>query len=93
MESDVIYSGNTLVCQGSKLSSLLYILYTNEIPLLYKLINTDLYDRLTDSDKRIDRTKIDQYTLQYVNDSTTMITNNDTTNINTYIENLFSILE
>ena len=33
---------NALPCscvQGSKLSSLLYTLYKNEIPLLYKLIN------------------------------------------------------
>ena len=30
MESEVISSGNSSVCQGSKLSSLLYILYTNE---------------------------------------------------------------
>ena len=50
MESEVINSGNSSVCQGSKLSSLLYILYTNEIPLLDKLTNTEINDRLTDCD-------------------------------------------
>ena len=55
MESDVILSGNSSVCQGSKLSSLLYILYTNEIPLLDKVINTDLFNRLTDKDTVIDK--------------------------------------
>ena len=64
MESDVILSGESSVCQGSKLSSLLYILYTNEIPLLDKVINTDLFTRLTDCDIMTDKTDIDHYTLQ-----------------------------
>ena len=93
MESEVIKSGNSSVCQGSKLSSLLYILYTNEIPLLDKLTNTDIYDRLTDSDSRIDRTNIDQYRIQYVDDSPTMITTNDTNDIKMNVYNFFLILE
>ena len=93
MESEVIPSGNSSVCQGSKLSSLLYILYTNEIPLLDRLMNTDLYKRLTDKDITIDKTKIDHYTIQYVDDSTTMITTNDNNDIKTYIDNYFTILE
>ena len=93
MESEVIDSGNCSVCQGSKLSSLLYILYTNEIPLLDKIINTELHNRLNDKDIMTDTTDIDQYTVQYVDDSTTMITTNDITNLKTYIDNFFHILE
>ena len=81
------------MCQGSKLSSPLYILYTNEIPLLDKMINTDLFTRLTDKDIKIDKTDIDNYTIQYVDDSTTMISTNDSKDIKTYIDNYFSILE
>ena len=50
MESELIYSGESSVCQGSKLSSLLYILYTNEIPLLDKMTNNDFFTRLTQKD-------------------------------------------
>jgi len=35
------------VDQGSKLSSLLYIISTNEIPLLYKRLNTPIFTKLT----------------------------------------------
>ena len=41
-ESELLDSLKCSVIQGSKLSSLLYILYTNEIPLLYKLVGTPL---------------------------------------------------
>ena len=93
MESDVIFSGNSSVFQGSKLSSLLYILYTNEIPLIGKVINTDLSNRQTDKDTLIDKTDIDHYTVQYVYDSTTMISTSDTKDIKTFIDNYFKILE
>ena len=89
MESEVISSGNSSVCQGSKLSSLLYILYTNEIPLLDKLLNTDINDKMTDCDTRNDRNNIKQYSVQYVDDSTTMITTNDINDIKTYIDKFF----
>ena len=89
MESEVISSGNSSVCQGSKLSSLLYILYTNEIPLLDKLLNTDINDKMTDCDTRNDRNNIQQYSVQYVDDSTTMITTNDINDIKTYIDKFF----
>ena len=35
------------VCQGSKLSSYFYIAYTNEIPLLFKIMSDDIYDNIT----------------------------------------------
>ena len=46
-ESELIDSLGCSVVQGSKLSSYFYIIYTNEIPLLHKLINSDLYFNLT----------------------------------------------
>ena len=39
---------NCSVMQGSKLSALMYSIYTNEIPLLYKFMADDkLYNKLT----------------------------------------------
>ena len=93
MESELIYSGESSVCQGSKLSSLLYILYTNEIPLLDKMTNNDFFTRLTNKDKMTDLNDIDNYTVQYVDDSTTMMSTNDTKDIKKYIDNYFNILE
>ena len=93
MESNLIYSGESSVCQGSKLSSLLYILYTNEIPLLDNITNNDFFTRLTRKDKMTNLTDIDNYTVQYVDDSTTMISTNDTQDIKKYIDNYFTILE
>ena len=41
--SSLMKSLDCSVIQGSKLSSLLYILYTNEIPNLHKLVLTKIY--------------------------------------------------
>ena len=89
MESELIHSGESSVCQGSKLSSLLYILYTNEIPLLDKMTNNDFFTRLTSKDKMTDLTDIDNYTVQYVDDSTTMVSTNDTKDIKKIHRQLF----
>ena len=39
------------IIQGSKLSGLLYTLYTNEIPLLHTLMDKEIYTKLTNQDK------------------------------------------
>ena len=93
MESNLINSSDCSVCQGSKLSSLLYILYSNEIPLLHNILNTDIHTRLTDNDILTDKTKIEQFTVQYIEDSSTMISTDEITDIETYIDNHFTILE
>ena len=41
--SQIIDSPNCSVVQGSKLSGLLYTLYSNEIPHLPNLMQTDMY--------------------------------------------------
>ena len=62
--------------QGSKLSSLLYTLYTNEIPLLYKLINNKLYKSITGQDT-IEFKNIEHLTVKFVDDSNNVITFDD----------------
>ena len=68
IDSEILQSPECSVLQGSKLSSLLYCLYCNEIPILYKLINTDLYYRMT-GDTFIDSVRtIVHKIIQYVDD-------------------------
>ena len=41
------------LCQGSKLSGLFYTIYINELPKLFKLFNTDLYEEITGKTKNL----------------------------------------
>ena len=60
------------VLQGSKLSGTLYTLYTNEIPLLHKLMNTVHFDFLTCTPHKI-HNHIEHTTVNFVDDSTNLI--------------------
>ena len=48
---------------------------------------------MTDCDTNNDTNDIQQYCIQFVDDSTTMITTNDINNIKTYIDKFFITLE
>ena len=81
-DSDLVDSLDCSVIQGSKLSSLLYIIYTNEVPYLHKfLTNTnlnDLYNKFTNYKFKdlLDNVKnfvIDHLTVNYIDDSTNII--------------------
>ena len=72
------------VIQGSKLLSLLHILYTNEIPMLYKFLNDDNVnenaDLLTDYKFKqwvgeIKNSGVEQLTINFIDDSTNLISN------------------
>jgi len=70
---------NSLPCsvvQGSKLSATLYTLYTNEITLLYTLMGTDYYEQITGLKKIIDF-DIDHIIINYVDDSTNIISSDN----------------
>ena len=45
--SDTMDCSPCLVIQGSKLSAILYTIYTNEIPLSHTLMSQDIYHALT----------------------------------------------
>merc|ERR1712240_364110 len=47
--SDTMDCPPCLVVQGSKLSAVLYTIYTNEIPLLHTLMSQDIYYALTNT--------------------------------------------
>ena len=67
--SNIIESPNCLVVQGGKLSGLLYNIYVNELPILYKL----LYGK-SSSDLNINKSRCPSHTtIQFVDDSTNII--------------------
>ena len=80
-DSDLVDSLDCSVIQGSKLSSLLYIIYTNEVPYLHKFLTdtnlNDLYNKFTNYKFKdlLDNVKnfvIDHLTI-YIDDSTNII--------------------
>ena len=60
------------VVQGSKLSAVLYTIYTNEIPLLHTLMSQDIYYALTNTPTPTVN-DIKHTTINYVDDSTSTI--------------------
>ena len=68
------------VIQGGKLSGVLYTLYTNEIPLLFKLMNNDIFTKLTNNPQS-NYNIIDQKTINFIDDSTAIMTFPNTSDI------------
>ena len=67
-----------LVVQSSKLSAVLYTIYTNEIPLLHTLMSQDIYYDLTNTPTPIIK-DIKHTTVNYVDDSTSTISSKTAT--------------
>ena len=74
------------------MSGLLYTIYTNEIPLLHTLMNHDIFTNLTGLPKTIS-TNIEHNTVNFVDDSTNIISTNNSTEIQNYINKFYSLLE
>ena len=90
--SDIKKSPPGSVIQGSKLSALLYTIYTNEIPNLYKLMSTDLFYKITGS-IYVANDKIDHTTINYVDDSTNIITSQCHKILKEYTDNFYKLLQ
>ena len=61
------------VIQGSKLSSLLYKLYINEVVVLQQLMNDEIYTKLTNDYTVYNNDTIKHEIIQYVDDSNNII--------------------
>merc|ERR1712208_17911 len=66
--------------------------YTNEIPLLHTLMNHDIFTNLTVLPKTIS-INIEHNTVNFVDDSTNIISTNNSTEIQNYINKFYSLLE
>ena len=89
--SEILESLECSVIQGSKLSGLFYTIYTNEIPLLYKLLHDNWFTRLTGHVPQKFK-YIYHLTVNFVDDSTSIITFSDTNLIKIYLENYYNLL-
>ena len=79
--------------QGSKMSGLLYTLYTNEVPLIHNLLYDNLYTTLTNDTQMTRQKDIEHYTTNFVDDSTSVITFNKTDKIKDYLTTSFCLHE
>lgn len=71
LRSDLIDCLECSVIQGSKLAGLFYNLYTNEIPVIHKIMNMDIFTEITGKPKN--NPKMGHETINFVDDSTNLI--------------------
>ena len=91
--SEITLANKCSVLQGSKLSSLLYVLYCNEILLLYKLVGSPLMSSMINTSTCIDTNNIQHNIVQYVDDSTNIIACKDNNKLQININIYFKLLE
>ena len=70
----------------------MFNVYTNEIPVLYKLINTDIYYKMG-AQKIINLKKVSHEVINFVDDSTNIIGFRDHNKIKSYLETYFTLLK
>ena len=97
--SDLQQSLDTSIVQGSILSAILYLIYTNEIPLLSKVMkDNQLYNKITDNTKNMtfeanNYNNIIHFILNYIDDSSNIISHNDKDILINYLTEYYIVLE
>ena len=93
MQSKISQSPDCSVIQGSKLSGILYTIYTNEVPRLHKLMEDKdwLMKRL--KIKKPNFQEINHTVVNFVDDSNSMISFHEEADANAYIKIYFEILK
>ena len=78
--------------QGSKMSGLLYTLYTNEVPLLHNLLHDNIYTQMTNDTNMTTYKDIEHYTINFVDDSTSIITFKTTNMVKDYLQKYYRLI-
>ena len=91
--SSLLESNPCSIIQGSVISSLLYILYTNEVPLLHELLKDEewINKNLEEDVTKID--DIEHTTDNFIDDSNSVIEFNDPTDANFYLDRFLKVLK
>ena len=89
--SEIKNSPQCGIVQGSRLSSIFYTLYTNEVTLLHKFMNNVWFKKITNLNFKIYK-NVDHLTVNFVDDSTNVICFNDQNQIKDYLTNLYTLL-
>merc|ERR1712240_202393 len=90
--SETKKSNNCSVIQGSKLSGILYTIYTNEIPQIHTLMQDNIYTEITGM-PIINAKGIKHLTVNFVDDSTNLIITKDATKLQTYLKGFYILLQ
>merc|ERR1712115_347560 len=69
-----------------------YTIYTNEIPLFHTLMSNEIFHNLTNT-QTTQYNDIIHTTVNYVDDSTSIISPKTTIQLQTYIDNYYKLLE
>ena len=91
-KSKILDSPQCSVIQGSKLSAILYTLYTNEVTTLYKLMYKPIFTKMTGK-PQLKCNTIDHSIVNYVDDSTNLISSKNIDNLKSYIDNYYVLME
>ena len=91
--SPVMYSPNCSVVQGSRLSGLLYTIYTNEVPLPHKLMEDGDWMEKNLKETPTNYTEIDHDTVNFVDDSNSVIAFKNPDEVTFNINRFFSVLK
>ena len=81
-----------LSCTRIKTECSLYTIYTNKISLLHKLMKQEIFHKLTNS-QITPHDDIIHTTVNYVDDSTSIISSKTTTQLQTYIDNYYKLID
>ena len=90
--SKLEFVGNRSVIQGSKIAGLLYTIYTNEIPDIYKLIHNNYYTAITGR-PTIKFANTTHLTVNFVDDSTNVIATKEFDIIKPYLEQYYCLIK
>ena len=94
IRSDTLPSIPCSVIQGSKLSSLLYTIYINEVPLLYKNMNSANFKLISLREQfQIYGQNISHFAINYIDNTSNSISCNNILHLQNYINDFFTIVE
>ena len=91
--SKVRNSLNCSVVQGGKLSGLLYLIYTNEIPRLHQLMKNKKWMKENLNQNVVEYTEVEHTTVNFVDDSNSIISFKDSTEMNYYLDRYMQVLK
>ena len=74
------------------MSGLLYTLYTNEVPLLHNLLHDNIYTQMTNDTNMTTYKDIEHYTINFVDDSTSIITFKTTNMVKDYLQKYYRLI-
>ena len=92
-KSTIITAPPCSVVQGSKLSAILYILYTNKVPKLHNLLTNKVIMKKLINENPINTEGINHEVVNYIDDSNSSITFDDPKQADDYLLKYFKLIE